>query len=246
MSSPCWSKRRCRCRPGRAPARGAAAPSPTAAGAGRRSAESQVPAATAVRGAGRARGHGRIPPFHVRLRQRRHLRGPHGARRGERAVGADSRRRCRHACRRRRRPPARATRIGASLYWSRGGLATFEIRGRSFADCTSSPGAAPSAEVRGRSANFRARGNEPSWILEISPQQLTVITDLGERRTEFPYRDPTVAGARTTYRSFVGTQELVVAIDRAPCSDTMSGELFDSTVTVTFEGATLYGCGRGL
>jgi putative lipoprotein len=135
---------------------------------------------------------------------------------------------------------------GASLYWSRGGLATFEIRGRSFADCTSSPGAAPSAEARGRGTTFRALGNEPSWILEISPQQLTVITELGERRTEFPYRDPAVAGARTTYRSFVGTQELVVAIDRVPCSDTMSGELFDNTVTVTFEGATLYGCGRAL
>ncbi len=42
-----------------------------------------------------------------------------------------------------------------------------------------------------------------------------------------------VAGARTTYRSFAGTQELVVAIDRMPCNDTMSGELFDNTVAVT-------------
>jgi len=133
---------------------------------------------------------------------------------------------------------------GTSLYWSRGGLATFEVRGRSFADCTSSPGAAPSAEARARGATFRALGNEPSWILEISPQQLTMITELGERRTEFPHRDPTVAGARTTYRSFAGTQELVVAIDRVPCNDSMSGEPFDNTVSVTFEGTTLYGCGR--
>ena len=55
-----------------------------------------------------------------------------------------------------------------------------------------------------------------------------------------------VAGARTTYRSFAGTQELVVAIDRMPCNDTMSGELFDNTVAVTLESTTLYGCGRNL
>jgi len=135
---------------------------------------------------------------------------------------------------------------GASVFWSRGGVATFEIRGQSFVDCTSNPGAARSAESRSRGATFRALGNEPSWVLEISPQQLTLTTELGTRRTEFPHRDPMVAGARTIYRSFAGTQELVVAIDRVPCNDTMSGELFDNTVAVTLESTTLYGCGRNL
>ena len=60
----------------------------------------------------------------------------------------------------------------------------------SFVDCTSNPGAARSAEARRRGATFRALGNEPSWVLEISPQQLTLTTELGQRRTEFPYRDP--------------------------------------------------------
>jgi putative lipoprotein len=135
---------------------------------------------------------------------------------------------------------------GASVFWSRGGVATFEVRGQSFVDCTSNPGAARSAESRSRGATFRALGNEPPWVLEISQQQLTLTTELGARRTEFPHRDPVVAGARTTYRSFAGTQELVVAIDRAPCNDTMSGELFDNTVVVTLERTTLYGCGRNL
>jgi putative lipoprotein len=133
---------------------------------------------------------------------------------------------------------------GTSLFSSRGGLATFEVRGRIFPDCTSNPGAARSVEARRGGAMFRALGNEPPWVLEISPALLTVTTEQGAKRTEFPHREPSVAGARTTYRSFAGTQELVVVIDRTPCNDTMSGEAFDNMVAVTFEGTTLYGCGR--
>jgi len=134
---------------------------------------------------------------------------------------------------------------GDRVFWSHGGVATFEIRGQSFVDCTSNPGAARSAEARRREVTFRGFGNEPSWALEVSPQQLTLTTELNQRRTEFPYRDPARAGARTTYRSFAGTQELVVAIDRMRCNDTMSGRPLDYAVAVTFESTTLYGCGLG-
>ena len=128
-------------------------------------------------------------------------------------------------------------------YWSRGGLASFEIGGRLLTDCTSNPGAAQTAEGLRRSVIYRARGNEPSWLLEISRDRIELATDLGTRRVEFPYREPTVAGTRTTYRAFVGTQELVAVIDTLPCNDTLSGEAYDATVTVTFENKTYYGCG---
>jgi uncharacterized membrane protein len=129
---------------------------------------------------------------------------------------------------------------------SRGGLATFEIRERTFADCTSNPGAAQTAEARRRGAAFRAHGNAPSWVLEISQERIDLALRLetDTRRVDFPYREPAISGARTTYRSFSGTQELVVVIDRASCNDTQSGEAFESMVTVTFENRTLYGCGQ--
>ena len=133
---------------------------------------------------------------------------------------------------------------GEVSYSSKGGLATFEIRDRTFADCTSNPGAAQTAEARRRGATFRARGNEPSWLLDISRDRIELATDLGTRRVDFPYREPTVVGTRTTYRTFVGTQELVVVIERTQCNDTMSGEPFEASVTVTFENDTLYGCGQ--
>jgi len=133
---------------------------------------------------------------------------------------------------------------GSVSYTSRGGLATFEIRERTFADCTSNPGAAETAEARRRGATFRAYGHQPNWLLEISRDSIELATELGARRVEFPYRAPTVAGTRTTYRSFVGTQELVVVIDAIRCNDSVSGEQLESTATVIFEGTTLFGCGR--
>src|SRR5262245_43058698 len=57
---------------------------------------------------------------------------------------------------------------GGVSYTSRGGLATFEIRERTFADCTSNPGAAETAEARRRGATFRAYGHQPNWLVEIS------------------------------------------------------------------------------
>jgi len=133
---------------------------------------------------------------------------------------------------------------GGVSYWNKGGLATFEIRERTFADCTSNPGAAQTAEARRRGATFRAHGNAPSWLLEITSDSIELALERDTRRVEFPYRAPAVAGTRTTYRSFVGTEELVVVIDALRCNDTLSGEQFESTATVTFEGLTLYGCGR--
>ena len=135
---------------------------------------------------------------------------------------------------------------GAVSYWNKGGLATFELRERTFADCTSSSRAAQTAEARRRGVTFQARGNEPSWLLDISYERIGIALELGTRRIEFPYRAPAVSGARTAYRTFSGTQELNVAIDGNPCNDTMSGERFESTVTVTFENRTLYGCGQPL
>ena len=68
-------------------------------------------------------------------------------------------------------------------------------------------------------------------MVTVLPRQL--LGSFWERLVLPQFGAPTVAGARTTYRSFVGTQELVVVIDAIPCNDTVSGERFESTATVT-------------
>ena len=58
--------------------------------------------------------------------------------------------------------------------------------------------------------------------------------------------EPVVDGARTTYRAANDGQDPTLVIERRACNDTMSGELFEAAVTVTFESVTLHGCGRWL
>ncbi len=133
-----------------------------------------------------------------------------------------------------------------TVYWSKGDLATFEIAGQRFVDCRSNPAKVPWADAARRGVTFRALGNEPSWSLEITPERLTMITDLGASRAEFPYSQPSVAGQRTTYRLRTEAHELVAVVERGGCTDSMSGEAFEATATVTFDGAMYYGCGRFL
>jgi putative lipoprotein len=127
-----------------------------------------------------------------------------------------------------------------------GDSATFEIGGQRFADCMSNPAKVPWADAKRRGATFRALGNEPAWNLEIFPDRVAMVTNLGEDRTELAHDGPAVDGTRTTYRATRDGRELTVVIERQPCTDTMSGEAFEAAATVTFGEETFRGCGRFL
>ena len=130
------------------------------------------------------------------------------------------------------------------VFWNKGDLATFELAGQTYSDCRSNPRQVPWADAARRGAIFRALGNEPSWNLEVHSDRLVLVTDLGTERAEFPYLDPVVEGTRTTYRSAGG--ELVAVVERQACVDTMSGDGFEASATLTVSGGTLRGCGRFL
>jgi putative lipoprotein len=94
-------------------------------------------------------------------------------------------------------------------------------------------------------ADFRAVGNEPGWNLEIlAGSRIVLVTDYGASRVERPLPEPTVDSDARTTRWVAG--DLVVEIIGRPCRDSMSGEPFESTVRVTWEGQLLRGCGRAL
>jgi uncharacterized lipoprotein YbaY/uncharacterized membrane protein/membrane-bound inhibitor of C-type lysozyme len=133
---------------------------------------------------------------------------------------------------------------GETVFWNKGELATFEIAGRRFVDCRSSPAKVPWADAARRGVTFRALGNEPSWYVEVLGDRFVVVTELGTKRLELPYAEPAVAGSSTTYR---GTgSSVTVQVERRPCNDTMSGEAFEASATVTLEDRVLNGCGRFL
>ena len=100
------------------------------------------------------------------------------------------------------------------------------------------------AKLRG--VAFRAIGQEPGWLLEITNgEEILLVTDYGQNRTSFPYVDPQEdkAARRTVFPLDESTSLL---IEGKPCTDSMSGEAFEVTVTITVANKTLQGCGRAL
>lgn len=101
------------------------------------------------------------------------------------------------------------------------------------------------AKLRG--VAFRAIGQEPGWLLEITNgREILLVTNYGEKRVSYPYVDPVVFQdeRRTEYR--LPEYDTIVEIRGTPCTDTMSGERFTVSVTVTQSKSRLDGCGRAL
>ena len=101
------------------------------------------------------------------------------------------------------------------------------------------------AKLRG--VSFRAIGQEPGWLLEITTgTEIFLSTDYGQSKTHYQYTDPEVdvENRRTLY--ITGDGDVEILIEERDCKDTMSGEQFSVTVTVTIMQKQLAGCGRTL
>jgi len=96
--------------------------------------------------------------------------------------------------------------------------------------------------------HFRAVGNEPGWYLEIGPERIVLVADYGASRFEFPAVEPGVDESNRTavYETTGGEQRLSVTIETRRCTDAMSGESFESTVSVSLDARLLHGCGKSL
>ena len=100
------------------------------------------------------------------------------------------------------------------------------------------------AKLRG--VAFRAIGQEPGWLLEIkNGEEILLVTDYDKNKEFYPYVKPQEdKAARKTV--FPVDDRTSVLIEGKPCTDSMSGESFEVTVTVTQGEKTLQGCGRAL
>lgn len=138
---------------------------------------------------------------------------------------------------------------GESLFWSKGEEALLEWRGRRHSGCRNNRRAAIWEHAKLSGVDFRAVGQEPGWHLEIRRADTVVlVSDYGSVRHTFPWAEPLseAGAARTTYWVQSGRDELKVVLQPGPCHDTMSGEQYETKVTVWLNGRELRGCGRAL
>ena len=94
---------------------------------------------------------------------------------------------------------------------------------------------------------FRATGNEPGWFVEVYPDSLVFVTAYGGERYAFvPYTASAPEAEPFVYEASSDAHTITVTLADVPCQDDMSGQPFETSVAVVFDGETLRGCGRSL
>jgi heat shock protein HslJ/uncharacterized lipoprotein YbaY/membrane-bound inhibitor of C-type lysozyme len=119
----------------------------------------------------------------------------------------------------------------ATQLWVKGDRATLTLRGEVLPECT---------VVRDAPDAVRARGNEPSWRLELGTALLFVGPDLRIEGTAPPAQ--WVNGVRQ-HAGIVNGRSINVALAPRVCRDTMSGMPHPLTAEVVVSGRTFRGCG---
>jgi putative lipoprotein len=148
-------------------------------------------------------------------------------------------------------PSASGTKYADSSieFWTKGSAGTFGHQPAAPVKCTEIRARSLVEDARARGVAFRARGNEPGWIVEIGPQERIVFeTQYGNERHEFAAARATgeLTGRGLRYAAEEDGQPIEVVVRSETCQDDMSGESFDLSVVVTYAGSTLRGCGARL
>jgi uncharacterized membrane protein len=101
------------------------------------------------------------------------------------------------------------------------------------------------AKLRG--VAFRAIGQEPGWLLEITNgEEILLVTDYGQTRSSYPYVEPVVYQEERRTQYVLESYGVTVEIRGQRCTDVMSGEAFEVSVSIIMTDRRLEGCGRAL
>ena len=132
---------------------------------------------------------------------------------------------------------------GAATVWSKGGTATVEIDGQRLEGCSIAPQTEPQDEYP-PNLQFRAMGQEPGWIVEVTDDSLRFAWAYGQREVTASQFVTDTDDERVLYRADTDRGPLRVVARPQYCTDPMNGRLFSHTVTVTLAGDVHTGCGH--
>jgi membrane-bound inhibitor of C-type lysozyme len=141
---------------------------------------------------------------------------------------------------------------GDPEFWARGlDQAVLTLDGQHYDCAVLEPGTrSPWAEARERGVGFRAVGSEPGWHVEVGMGEaptMRIVLDYGERELDVERSEP-FAGAdgASGFRGEVDGEALELSIRREDCADPMSGEAFEASATLDYQGQAYQACGRFL
>jgi heat shock protein HslJ len=117
-----------------------------------------------------------------------------------------------------------------NVFWSKGNRATVTLDGVDLAECL---------PVIAATLPLVARGNEPGWVVTLSPEGMAYTGQDGTKR-EAPLPTGAEVDGATVFDSGEG---LAVSVTNQLCRDTMTGMPHPFTVGLTLDGQALAGCG---
>jgi putative lipoprotein len=138
-------------------------------------------------------------------------------------------------------------RKGEITFWSKGSEAILEVAGATDS-CTENRRASILEDAKLRGVSLRATGNEPGWVMEIGPDAIVLATNYGANRYRFPLTTPDEDQSNriTTYRSEADGKVLKLRLIGVRCQDTMSDDVFATSVEFELDEAAYRGCGQPL
>ena len=132
------------------------------------------------------------------------------------------------------------------LFWNKGNNATLEIDGQPQPQCVAEPREAVWEKAKLAGADFRGLGQESGWVLELYPERVVLLLDYGQSRVEAPSVTPVNETSSSRFDLEADGQSLTITLKGESCSDSMSGEVFETRVTIEYGERLLSGCGRPL
>jgi len=136
---------------------------------------------------------------------------------------------------------------GDISFWSKGSEALLEDT-ESKDHCVEDRSASILEDAKRRGVDYRGRGNEPGWVLEISGNEVMFSSNYGQDTYNYTASghafDPESRTA--SYDSPASEHAISARIIGKTCSDDMSGERFETTVEVELNNIIYRGCGKGL
>jgi membrane-bound inhibitor of C-type lysozyme len=136
---------------------------------------------------------------------------------------------------------------GDVIFWTKGEETTLFLGGQRHGECSVNAQRAPWEDARRRGINFRAAGNEPGWVLEISDEkQLLFVGDYSMNRVLTPDPGAQAIADGRIYHAITEANELIVEINDTECRDSMSGASYASEISITLNGEQFSGCGMAL
>ena len=130
------------------------------------------------------------------------------------------------------------------MFWTKGDRALLEIKGKTY-NCQRNTLLEPRITGGKRPVDFRAIGNEPGWLVEIvDGHSIRILTDYGNNKVATSAPSPQLTEKAKIYEAETEAHKIRIVIVQQPCTDTMSGEQFESQVTIDLDGETFTGCGQ--